>query len=398
MSDEIEKVDCGGLPIILTVFYKRVELTTLCFEELKRQSELFGLNVVAVGSEGDSSSALAESFGFHYVEAENNPLGKKFNAGSLAILDEYENFSGIIVIGSDDFVKDELFEKFRSIDGLNKALYGPTRMVYYSSTTLRSSVVPLNQTWGAGRLYTFGVVDALDGKLWSDKINKGLDTYAMSRCMNAGAEVIGFDDLIVMDVKHELNITSPKIVDAGRFMKEAELLALFPIIETIKKLTSSKEDKQIRMKKNKSRRAMVRVKYLKDAAGVKKGTEKTIRWRIASALKKEGIVSILTEFGKTAEKKSGSKKAAASGDNVTDLSKGKATPKTVGEIDKGDGADEATPGADDDVNTDDDCGCDGKTIDDFTVAQIKTRLEERKITIPQGVTLKAALYDLMCGK
>lgn len=289
-----EQTDLNGAHVVLTAFYKRHELTKLCYTELARQKEKFGFEVVAVGSEDKSSRKIAESFNFDYVEHENTPLGKKFNAGLKHIMDKYTNFGGVIVMGSDNIAKDELFEKYVGIDGNRVELYGPAKMVYFSTRTYRSSIVELHETWGAGRLYTKALIQKLQNKLWSDKINKGLDTFARGMCERVGCEMVRFEDPIVLDIKHELNLTSHKIVDAGRFLKEANAINMFPIIEQAKKLIAPKEPTQIRMGKNKNKN-MARVKYLKDAAGIQKGTEKTLRYRIAVALEKEGIIKILRD-------------------------------------------------------------------------------------------------------
>mmetsp|Transcript_13727 Transcript_13727/g.49949 ORF Transcript_13727/g.49949 Transcript_13727/m.49949 type:complete len:470 (-) Transcript_13727:1382-2791(-) len=95
---------------IYTTVYKRPGLTSVTLRhyqamqrELLAQSDIL-LRLFATGSEGSSSRALCEHFGFVYYEYRNEPLGQKHNAGLRAMRATFPKLRAVVVIGSDDIL------------------------------------------------------------------------------------------------------------------------------------------------------------------------------------------------------------------------------------------------------------------------------------------------------
>lgn len=207
----------GGKKMKLAVIipiYKRHDLTRLCFEHLSGQQKKFGFSVFIAGSEGNESAALATEFGFNYIERPNDPLGQKFNSLSLLCKD----FDGVLVIGSDDFLPDNAWRKYMTLDMNVKAIYGFRGCYFYSTRNNSFSFFNYQnviKTIGAGRLYTREMMNSVNWKPWSDDQPKGLDTDAIRRCMASGGKEILLDQVTMIDVKHSHNITSHAITRVG---------------------------------------------------------------------------------------------------------------------------------------------------------------------------------------
>ena len=90
---------------LLTTLWKRPALTACALRSgLLAREALSGsvdIELLAVGSEGIVSRALAEDHGWRYVEAPNRPIGVKLNAGFAAL--RSLDVDGVVAHGSDDF-------------------------------------------------------------------------------------------------------------------------------------------------------------------------------------------------------------------------------------------------------------------------------------------------------
>lgn len=71
--------DMNKLAIIVP-FYKRHSITELCFKNLCSQATKYNIDVYTVGSEGVVSESLAKKYEFNYLEFENLPISRKFDA------------------------------------------------------------------------------------------------------------------------------------------------------------------------------------------------------------------------------------------------------------------------------------------------------------------------------
>ena len=76
-------------------------------------SNKINLELIAVGSEGDVSQRLCESRGFFYVEYENVPLNRKYNAACRTA--KQFDPDAVFRIDSDDWITGNKFDRYLEI-------------------------------------------------------------------------------------------------------------------------------------------------------------------------------------------------------------------------------------------------------------------------------------------
>ena len=104
---------------LITAAWKRHYLTGLVlnrFRNIKAElADMIDLELIAVGSEGDKSQELCENYGFAYVEYDNMPLNRKYNAASR--LAQESNPDAVYRIDSDDWItSDAITNSLTKID------------------------------------------------------------------------------------------------------------------------------------------------------------------------------------------------------------------------------------------------------------------------------------------
>lgn len=169
---------------LLTCIWKRPNLTNIVFQYYKKlKAELwpYGINLelVAVGSENNTSRSLANINNFDYIEAANSPLGAKWNKG-LSVLQK-KSIDAVVIVGSDDLLNKEIFLLYKE-SLLSGALYvGFTQLYFYD---LKNDKMLFwkgykdgrkLKTIGLGRCIDKSYVEMCNWKLWSDNIDCGLD-------------------------------------------------------------------------------------------------------------------------------------------------------------------------------------------------------------------------------
>jgi hypothetical protein len=102
--------------LIITLTYNRFELTDFVFSYYKELQEHLleydiELDLLACGSNGETSKNMTEKYGFKYIETPNKPLTLKHNKLSLECK-KYDK-DGYIIIGSDDILSKELFLDYK---------------------------------------------------------------------------------------------------------------------------------------------------------------------------------------------------------------------------------------------------------------------------------------------
>lgn len=180
--------------ILLTCVWARHKLTKIFLEyyqSLKNKlSETIDLILVAVGSEGQKSYQLCEQYKFEYYEHPNNPVSDKWEY-AIQLTKSY-NPDGVIIMGSDDFVNEQLILHY--IQFLNEGVLfaGLTDSYFFDlqSTELihwkgyggkiKDNGMPkrLGETIGACRLLSKKLLEILDYSLWKDvKVDKYLENH-----------------------------------------------------------------------------------------------------------------------------------------------------------------------------------------------------------------------------
>ena len=144
--------------------------------------------VCAAVTAGDQLNIdLLDQHGVRYVQVPNFPVSAKFNA-ALDLATEEGRF---MVLPSDDFISGEWLSVCRDLEG---DYIAPDRCALVDVSTGRSKLLTNKPTgamsFGAGRIFSRAVVDALDGQVWSADRNAGLDTDSHGRILGAGFECV----------------------------------------------------------------------------------------------------------------------------------------------------------------------------------------------------------------
>ncbi|MEA5563658.1 glycosyltransferase [Planktothrix agardhii] len=180
--------------ILLTCVWARHELTKIFLEyyqSLKNKlSETIDLILVAVGSEGQKSYQLCEECKFEYYEHPNNFVSDKWEY-AIQLTKSY-NPDGVIIMGSDDFVNEQLI--LRYIQFLNEGVLfagltdsyffdiQSTELIYWKGYggKIKDNGMPerLGESIGTCRLLSKKLLEILDYSLWKDvKIDKYLENH-----------------------------------------------------------------------------------------------------------------------------------------------------------------------------------------------------------------------------
>lgn len=278
---------------VIVPFYKRPEITKLCFEWLEGQSTRLGFDVFV---SGDDKSIVPSSFTF--VESDNNHLGRKLNT----LLNDTKGYDAVSVIGSDDFVSDSVWEYYQSIDTSSLIYYGLNDLHTYSVWDKKLGNQPsyclTENTIGVARLWTKNTLEKMNYNLWTPSANKGLDGDSKRNMIAKGIKEITVDygGHFVLDVKHDLNITDPAIINTCQnFEVPTKLVEVFG--EVGQKILSLSMGETRKINRTKKVSVMNKIKAIvkKSFNGLLEGAEVELKDRNFKELSKLGYVDLLIE-------------------------------------------------------------------------------------------------------
>jgi hypothetical protein len=268
--------------IFIIPFYKRLDLTDICFREIKKQ----GREVYTVGT-GEECKELAKKHGVNYIDSPNNPVSNKHNKLTESL--KNVDYDYAILIGSDNFVSSNFVEKLTAYLKEHKPDVTQFDGVYFYHQ--KDKVL----TWfegftGVGRAYSKKVIEGCNHKLWREGLNKGLDTSSAAVIKSKGFDInlINMKELGVeiLDVKYNSNLSAHAIVYQGQKVDSISIdLKQF---ENLNKY-NEKVLKFEKMEKSK----LVKVRFLKDVAGLIKGEEKVLSTKNAVALVRNGVAELV---------------------------------------------------------------------------------------------------------
>jgi hypothetical protein len=270
---------------VIIPFYKRKEITSLCFKHLATQQNKFKFDVFV---SGDDYTIVPKSF--KVVDCDNLPLGNKLNT----LLQQTKAYDGVIILGSDDFISDSIFELYKSIDTTKLVYYGFDNCHLYSvwSGKLGTdfSYTKSGNTIGVARLWTKPTLELMNYSLWTSRKNNGLDTDSKMNMTSKGIKEISlpYSEHFILDVKHELNITNPAIVNTSdTFLDVNEIIARFGSVGNDILDLQIKEVKQI----NKNKMSKELVNFISNGSFVAKGLYRIIEHK-AVILEQKGYGKI----------------------------------------------------------------------------------------------------------
>ena len=210
---------------LITAVWKRHELTALVLNRFRNiKDELAGtidVKLIAVGSEGDASRQLCENHGFAYVEQDNMPLNRKYNAASR--LAQESNPDAVYRIDSDDWITSAaITNSLKKIDDGHLAI-GLLDLYFLDLVSFKLGRWPgygffnnkkriwawrnRGKTVGVGRCFSRKLMDELGWEIWDQEpeLSKWLDTNCDERLKERGHKIKGFTmeglQTFAMDIK-----------------------------------------------------------------------------------------------------------------------------------------------------------------------------------------------------
>ncbi len=202
--------------VIYTCVWRRPELTRIVlsyYSGLKKElSGKIQLELLAVGSEGDASRKLCEDCGFDYFEYANQPLSAKWEYGINRCAD-YDP-DGVIIVGSDDLISQNLIEFYDSQLKNNMVFCGlkdgyffdvsQESLILWTGYSLQTDPTRVGETIGMGRCLSRVLLDKLGFSIWKGlDINRGLDGAMSQKLFQLGLQILDYDNCVVAKVDNQ---------------------------------------------------------------------------------------------------------------------------------------------------------------------------------------------------
>jgi len=175
---------------IVTAIHQRFHLTYAFLRAMERIRDDFGVETYASVTTGDDCVDLLKEFQVYYVEHDNKPVGKKFNAAVNLL--RGADFTHMMILGSDDIPSYRFIEysleqdpnneyDYIGIDGLwfwgmNPRRAGFKRFGYFPVKGVLA---------GPGKILSKRAVEACDYAPWPDECNFGMDAKMMKKTRDA---------------------------------------------------------------------------------------------------------------------------------------------------------------------------------------------------------------------
>lgn len=225
-------------PCIVTGMWKRPEV----FKIFGKHYENIGIDVIVVGSEGNTSKKLAESFGFIYLERPNKPLGAKMNTTIKEALKR--GYTHVICVGSDDLLSRELIDEYISLINDGYDFIGLTDFYFYELKTGKASYWGgyidgdrIGNTVGAGRVFSRRLIESWGGIVWDSNANRYLDGTVQRKIITSKYPQVTFSlkkkGMFAVDIKSDVNVTPFKLWDNSWYIEPCILTDKFDLNGTI---------------------------------------------------------------------------------------------------------------------------------------------------------------------
>ena len=162
---------------LVTTIYGRPELTRTVLSYYKGlRIKGAKLSRLVVGSQGPTSRALAKAAGWKYLEAPNEPLAAKWNAGVKKAMELGAEI--VMVIDSDTLLTPEVIEK--NIHDLTEGgcdAVGWGSLFAVDTKTGRACYLPNTavRAIGPGRAFGRRVLDYFDGQIYDPTVNRCIE-------------------------------------------------------------------------------------------------------------------------------------------------------------------------------------------------------------------------------
>jgi hypothetical protein len=200
--------------LILVPIWKRPEITKIWVEGMKYFLTP-NISVLAILSNedpnyNDNIEIIKDEFNYCFYD--NNPLGKKLNAGIEYALDNFE-FDYLMNLGSDDIIHPGIWSLYDQYFKVGNKFFGLDVVYFYDkiSSKLACSTPYL---WGAGRVIHREILEKIRIKgdfLYKNEFSQGLDCNSIEKVkflLNIEYKQVETNDFpYLVDIKSEIGIS-----------------------------------------------------------------------------------------------------------------------------------------------------------------------------------------------
>src|SRR5690606_20373512 len=181
---------------LLTCLWKRPRLSTMVLEHTARlRVKGVELVPVAVWSPEDPEPADLTVMGIKYVQAPNDPLSDKWNAGALVLRNL--DVDAMLVFGSDDFMGPRFIASI--VNRLREgAEFVMPQSLYFFDAESKRCIYARAKKVGAGRALSRSALARLSYRPWRSGFNRGIDG-----CMDKRLQLAGIEAVYVPDIREE---------------------------------------------------------------------------------------------------------------------------------------------------------------------------------------------------
>ncbi len=231
---------------VLTCVYGRPEITKIFKKHLlsveHQLSNTYTFLNIIVDSETSNEALFAQDCHFVYLNANNNPLSNKWQAGLTYLKDlQWDN---LLILGSDDLMTYELLMRYQALIANNIDLIGLQDLYMYKLSTATlyywAGYNPKHkrhgETIGLGRCLSRRLVSGMGYKLWDAGLQKNLDGNMMKNIRSSSFEFQSQAmrcqaTSLAVDIKTEANVTSLE-----EFKDELQVIHSGPAYSCVKHL------------------------------------------------------------------------------------------------------------------------------------------------------------------
>lgn len=196
VMDVLDKVKAPGKVVCVMPTHRRESITTETLKMLKNQTML--IEILVVG-DSDTEKKVAQNCGCHYIEHENKPLSKKWQAGIAAA--KKMNPDAIMICGSDSWITPKWCEivfpytRVHDLVGINNfyacRAYPKKKVnIIHREYKGHRSNLPV----GSGRMFSKRILEKVDWVIYPGSKNKALDSQSYRTIMKHKAKILTLPD------------------------------------------------------------------------------------------------------------------------------------------------------------------------------------------------------------
>lgn len=192
---------CNYNPVVVIATHERIEITTKNIKALKLQSPT--PKIVVVCSNQDELQYY-KTLGVSVALEPNKPLGKKWQCG--VNIAKNLNANPLIILGSDDLVSNDFFQKTFAKLNEGYELIGCTEWITWDvkgNRYFHCKYQNANKDYpiGSGKVYSNALLKRINYKIFDIKADRKLDDMGHKMAVTNNANIFLFREPLILAVK-----------------------------------------------------------------------------------------------------------------------------------------------------------------------------------------------------